>query len=114
MVVENFVLTELIKQMSWSETMPRLYHFRTESGDEVDFVLETRDGRVAGIECKANSLVRGPSKGLQVLKELAGKKFHRGIVLYSGSHILCLDKKIDAVPISALGETSSRPAPKLI
>ena len=104
---ENFVLMELMKQISWSETSPGLYHFRTENGDEVDFVLEARDGRIVGIECKANSLARGASKGLHALKELTGKKFHRGIVLYVGSHIIGIDKNIEAVPVSALWGTFS-------
>ena len=113
MVYENFVLMELIKQISWSEYKPRLYHFRTENGDEVDIVLEGRDGRIVGIECKANSLARGASKGLQALKELTGKKFHRGIILYTGSHIIGIDKDIEAVPVSALWGTSSGAAPIL-
>ena len=112
-IYENFVLMELIKQISWSETSPRLYHFRTENGEEVDFVLEAPDGRIVGIECKANSLARGASKGLQTLKELTGKKFHRGIVLYVGSHIIGIDKDIDAVPVSVLWETFSGAAPAL-
>lgn len=113
MTYENFVLMELLKQISWSETRPRLYHFRTENGEEVNFVLEGGDGRIVGIECKANSLAGGASKGLQTLKELTGKKFHRGIVLYVGSHIVGIDKNIDAVPVSALWGTSSGAAPAL-
>ena len=112
-IYENFVLMELIKQISWSETNPRLYHFRTENGEEVDMVLEARDGRIVGIECKATSLVRGVSKGLQTLRELTGKKFHRGIVLYVGSHVIGIDKDIEAVPISSLWEISSGAAPAL-
>jgi uncharacterized protein len=87
-------------------------------GSKVNFrhfvVLERCDGRIVGIECKANSLARGASKGLQVLKELTGEKFHRGIVLYVGSHIIGIDKNIEAVPVSALWETSSRIAPALL
>lgn len=113
MVYENFVLMELMKQITWSETAPRLYHFRTENGEEVDFVLEARDGRIVGIECKANSLAHGTSKGLQTLKELTGKKFHRGVVLYVGSHIFGIDRDIEAVPVSALWETSSGAAKQL-
>lgn len=114
MTYENFVLMELIKQISWSKTKPRLYHFRTESGDEVDFVLEARDGRIVGIECKANALARGASQGLKVLKELTGKNFHRGVVLYVGSHVIGLENDIEAAPVSTLWETSSGPAPALL
>jgi uncharacterized protein len=31
-IVENFVMMELVKQLTWSETRANLYHFRTASG----------------------------------------------------------------------------------
>jgi predicted AAA+ superfamily ATPase len=105
-VIENFVVMELIKQLSWSDTRAKLFHFRTLNGQEVDFVLEAADGRIVGIECKAGSAVRQESlKGLLALKELAGKKFHRGIVLYSGTHVIGVAEDMQAVPIPALWET---------
>jgi predicted AAA+ superfamily ATPase len=113
MVYENFVLMELIKQISWSEIAPRIYHFRTENGEEVDFVLESADGRIVGIECKTSTLAKNASKGLQKLRELTGAKFHRGIILYTGSHVIGVDKDILAVPVSALWETNKGAAPAL-
>jgi hypothetical protein len=38
-VFENFVVMELLKQISWSDLRRQLYHFLTESGQEVDIVL---------------------------------------------------------------------------
>ena len=52
-VVENFVIMELKKQISWSDTKPAMLHFRTQAGQEVDVVLEDRAGRVVGIEIKS-------------------------------------------------------------
>lgn len=52
-VLEDFVLMELRKQCSWSAIMPELFYWRTVSGQEVDFVLEDRTGKVVGIEVKA-------------------------------------------------------------
>lgn len=103
-VYENFVFMELKKQAEWSEIRPRLFHFRTlETGYEVDFVLEAQDGRIVGIECKASSTVSDDSfKGLRVLKEQAGKKFHRGVVLYTGSHVLQFAEDMTAMPVSSL------------
>ncbi len=114
MVFENFVVMELIKQISWSKIRPRIYHFRTESGHEVDIVLETGDGRIVGIECKSGMKINSDSfRGLRTLKELTGKKFHRGIVLYPGADVLSFEKDFQAVPVSALWETSSGAAPAL-
>ncbi len=113
-VFENFVIMELTKQLSWSRIKAKLYHFRTESGQEVDIVLEAADGRLVAIECKgAITLGADAFKGLKVLKELTGKKFHRGIVLYLGSETLPFAKDFEAVPVSALWETSSGAAPAL-
>lgn len=39
---------ELLKQVSWSDDVVTASYFRTRDGDEVDLVLESWDGRVAG------------------------------------------------------------------
>jgi len=49
-MVENFVLMELARQLTWNDERAGLFHFRTRDGVEVDAVLETPDGRVVGIE----------------------------------------------------------------
>jgi predicted AAA+ superfamily ATPase len=114
LVFENFVMMELIKQVSWSDTQPDLYHFRTEQMEEVDIVLEAPDGRIVGIECKCASTMSSDSfKGLKALKELAGKKFKRGIVLYPGDQIVSFGEDFQAVPVSALWETTSGASPSL-
>lgn len=106
---------ELLKQASWSQSQPSLYHFRTvDNSYEVDFVLEAPDGKIVGIECKASSEVNASSfKGIKFLKENAGDRFHRGIVLYTGSNTLAFDNDLTALPVSALWETASEAAPIL-
>jgi predicted AAA+ superfamily ATPase len=114
MVFENFVLMELVKQISWSETRPQIYHFRTaDTKHEVDFVLESGDGRIVGIECKSSSTVDQSSfNGLRALANQAGKKFHKGIVLYTGTNVLMFDENLLALPISALWEIQSGNSPE--
>jgi predicted AAA+ superfamily ATPase len=114
-VFENFIFMELLKQTAWSDLRPRLYHYRTgDSRYEVDMVLEARDSRVVGIECKVSSSVAKDNfKGLYALKEDAGDKFVRGIVLYTGSNTLQFDKDMYAMPVSALWEVVSKAAPPL-
>lgn len=116
LVFENFVFMELLKQASWSELCPRLYHFRTaDTRHEVDFLLESSDGRVVGVECKASSNVDHDSfKGLRVLAEQAGNKFHRGVVIYNGSNVLAFAENLYAIPVSALWKITSGEAPKLV
>jgi predicted AAA+ superfamily ATPase len=113
-VFENFVVMEIIKQMSWSEAQPRIFHFRTEAGQEVDIVLERADGKIVGIECKSSSSIDAHTfKGLRALKEITGNKFHRGIVLYTGNNNLTVGDGLEALPISELWETTAGAAPRL-
>jgi len=103
-LLENFVLMELIKQTGWSERVrTRLYHFRTADGREVDAVLEDQSGRVAGVEVKASvSLGRNDFRGLEALRDAAGQRFHRGVVLYGGDQDLTFGPGLHALPLPSL------------
>jgi len=102
-VVENFVATELLKLLSFSELRANLLHFRTSDGKEVDFILERPDGTLAGIEVKTSTRVdTGAFKGLRELQEATGNDLQCGIVLYAGKDIVPFGEKLFAVPLSAL------------
>lgn len=102
-VLENFVIMELKKQLSWNRTKAQLFHFRTQTGQEVDIVLEDLSGRVIGIEVKsAASVAADDFKGLRLLHETVGKRFVRGIVLYAGSECIPFGSQFQALPINAL------------
>jgi predicted AAA+ superfamily ATPase len=84
-VVETFAVGEVLKQLSWSNELVTASHFRTRDGDEVDLVLETWDGRVAGVEIKAGTQIRDTDlNGLRILRERLGDKFVAGVVLNLG------------------------------
>ncbi len=102
--LENFVVMEIIKQLSWSDLYLKPYHFSIHRGSEVDLVLEDRAGGLYGIEIKsAASLQNSDFNGLIKLSELAGSKFKRGIVLYTGEQYLGgFGDNLQAVPISAV------------
>jgi len=94
---------ELKKLALASELRPSLFHLRTVKQLEVDFVLEARGGDVVGIEVRSSTTVRPEdANGLRFLKELAGEKFRRGIVLYRGRTVEPLTRDIAAWPIDAL------------
>jgi predicted AAA+ superfamily ATPase len=99
----NFVIMELIKQITWSSTKPQIFHFRTLTGQEVDIVLEDRAGKLVGIEVKASSTVTAQDfKGLRALAETTGKRFYRGVVLYTGTESLPFGPGLYAIPVNAL------------
>jgi uncharacterized protein len=102
-LLENFVVIELRKQAGWSKTRPRMLHFRTHAGEEVDVVLEAPSGEVVGIEVKAAASVTAADfKGLRAFAELAGSRFRRGIILYTGAEVVPFAKNLHAVPIQSL------------
>ena len=102
-ILENFVVTELKKQVTWNKTAANLYHFRTSSQEEFDVILELGDGRIIGIEVKATSTVTSRDiKGLSYLQEQLKDRLHRGIVLYAGNESVPLGRAISALPISSL------------
>ncbi len=104
-ILENFVVMELKKQATWSNTKLNQYHFRTSGGDEVDIILEDRAGNIVGIEIKSSEQVNADDfKGLKTLQNKVGNKFIRGIVLYTGSKYMPFDKDLCVLPVNALWE----------
>jgi len=100
-LVETFVLTELLKHLAFSAQRLRLWHYRTQTNIEVDFILENRLGHIAGIEVKASATVDGKDfKGLRHLQETESTIFQRGIVLYAGRELVPFGENLWAVPLS--------------
>ncbi|MFZ0801500.1 MAG: ATP-binding protein [Terriglobales bacterium] len=105
-VLENFVLMELRKQASWSETQPQFFYWRTVSGQEVDIVLENSAGQLAGIEVKASATLNGGDvRGLRALASVAGRRWIRGVVLYAGTEVVPFAGNLHGVPVSHLWAT---------
>ncbi len=101
-VLENFVIMELVKQAGLATVGPRAYHHRA-GRDEVDMVLESRDGRLVGIEVKAGaSLGRSDWRPLEKLRDATGQRFTCGVVFYTGAHTIPLSDRLWAVPVSGL------------
>ncbi|MFE2444010.1 ATP-binding protein [Streptomyces melanosporofaciens] len=106
-MLENFVVMELARQLTWSEQQGRLFHYRTKDKVEVDAVIETPRGDVIGIEVKAGATVRTEDlSGLRNLANLLGDRFVAGYVLYTGQQTLPFGDRIRALPIDALWQLS--------
>ncbi|HEY1916573.1 MAG TPA: ATP-binding protein [Streptosporangiaceae bacterium] len=102
-ILENFVVMELARQLTWSEERARLFHYRTKDKLEVDAVLETPDGRVVAVEVKAGATIRAEDlAGLRSLAHNLGDKFVAGYVLYTGHQALSFGDRIKALPMDAL------------
>lgn len=102
-VFENFVATELLKQLSNKHGRITLSHFRTGDNKEVDFVLENSSGHLVAIEVKKRDNVQAVDfYGLETLQLLAQEDFICGVVLYTGKEVVPFSKKLWAVPVSML------------
>jgi len=102
-LLETFVACELLRQLSWHEGRINLHHFRTHAGEEVDWVLERADGALVGVEVKlAAQVTHDDFKGLRALRDLAPRRFQRGVILYSGETPVAFGKDLHAVPLGML------------
>lgn len=100
---ENFVAGEIAKQATWCESQVRLHHFRTAGGREVDIVIESKAGDVAGIEAKlAVAPTERDFSGLAHLRDQLGNRFASGVLVHTGSDTLPFGDRLWAVPVSAL------------
>jgi len=104
-VLENFVVSEVLKQCSWAKERIDAYHFRTQNGEEVDLILQDRRGHLVGIEVKASATVsRNDFKGLLTFRDISKERFSSGIVLYTGDTIIPFGENLWAIPLQALWE----------
>lgn len=102
-LLENFVFSELDKQLGWARTRATLHHYRSHGGDEVDFLLEDARGRIAAIEVKASASVSTSDVApIRKLSAELGERFVRGVVLYAGREVVPFARNVHALPLSAL------------
>ena len=102
-LLESFVYAEIVKLASFGSGRYVFSHFRTREGQEVDLVIEDRRGRIVGIEVKASATVRADDfKGLKLLREAAGEKFVRGVVLHDHDQVVPFGENLQTAPVSAL------------
>ena len=102
-LLETFAIGEILKQASWSDAPVGSGHFRTQSGDEVDLVLERDDGQVVAFEIKAGSRISTDDlHGLRHLKDRLGNRLEEAILLYTGVHAYTHASGVTVLPLSHL------------
>lgn len=103
MLFETFVIMEIVKQATWSNTPVELFFYRDTGKREVDLVIESASGEVVGLEVKlAATASPSDAYGLRLLRDKLGRRFKAGVVVYSGEHTLPLGERIWAMPVRGL------------
>ena len=96
---ETFVVGELLKQVSWTDDIASVGHWRTHDGQEADLVIERTDGSIIAFEVKAASRVdRRDARGLRALRETLGDGFLAGFVISTGEMSYRLEDRICVIP----------------
>lgn len=95
---ESYVAAELLKWIRTQQADAQLFYYRTRSGLEVDFLLQTPRGLLA-IEVKGRTKVeRSDFSTMKRLAEKLGKRWLGGMVLYRGDRIDEVEPAYWAVP----------------
>lgn len=109
-ILENFVASELTKQLARPEALGTLGHWATYDGRTVEFVIEQADGRLAAAAVKpAETVVAHDFSAIQALRAMAGPRFVRGVVLYLGARTVSFGNDLHALPLSSLWMLGAKP-----
>lgn len=102
-VIENFVVLELLKQISWNDLNIQMFHYRDYVQGEIDIVLEGPGGDLVAIEIKSSeTIAKDDFKHLKMFQESVKEKFLHGFVLYAGNMSVSFGEKLTALPITSL------------
>jgi len=102
-LLETFLFSEVMKQVSWLDESCTLHYYRDKDQDEVDIVVESESGAIVGLEIKAAATVSaGDFRGLRKLSEALGQNFKLGLVLYDSENTVPFGDNMFAAPISCL------------
>jgi len=103
-VFENFIATEIMKAAKSAGPFS-VSHFNPvqNQGKEVDFVIESSDGKIIGIEVKLDSTINEKDwANMNALRETVGTRFVKGVIIYTGTELIPVSRNIWAVPVNYL------------
>jgi predicted AAA+ superfamily ATPase len=101
-IFETAVLAELVKGLGGRGIDPEVYFWRTSTGAEVDFVVDTGSVLVP-IEVKTSATPRpAMAAGIVAFRELLGAKAAPGYVVHAGEVRLPLAPGVTALPFAEL------------
>ena len=102
-IVESWVYNQIAPLLDINPDYS-ISQYRDSRKREIDFVVESDDDSILGIEVKCGSAIgKGDFDHLAWFRDnLVGQRRFIGIVLYTGSHTLPFGKQLYAVPMGAI------------
>ena len=98
--VETWVASELLKLLSVSDPRFQLYFWRTQAGQEVDFLVE-RGGKLVSIEVKwGHRISDSDAANLERCAQDLKDQVLFSIILYGGTEIVPLGPRLLGIPFS--------------
>jgi hypothetical protein len=96
--LENLVLLDLLVWREGRAEPAEVLHWRTVTGEEVDFVVETRQGLLP-VEVKATATPRlSDAAGLRAFRREYGRRSRAGLLLHAGEEVRWLTEDVLAAP----------------
>ena len=101
-IMETAVVGEILRRLRGRGIMPRVYHWRTTAGSEVDLLVEV-DGRIVPVEIKQGATPH-PRMARHVLglRRDLGPDTHPGFIIHGGDVRLPLGEGVRALPFGEL------------
>jgi hypothetical protein len=95
---ENYIASELMKFIRTNRLDVKLFFYRTRSGMEIDFILETKNGIIALEVKNRDSVSKSDFTNIKRLADAAGKAWLGGLVIYRGNKIQQYAHGLWAIP----------------
>ena len=101
-IMETAVLAEIVKTLTHRGMDPQVYFWRTSTGAEVDFVVESA-GKLVPIEVKLSATPRPAfAASIKTFQDDFGDKAMAGYVVHPGNIRLPLGAHVTALPFAEL------------
>ena len=101
--LETFVVNEILREASWTDSAGSVGQWRQDDNTEVDLVVEGFDGGIVGFEIKASRRMESSDlKGLRRLRDIVGDSFIAGVMLYTGARSYTYEDRLHVMPIDRL------------
>jgi predicted AAA+ superfamily ATPase len=101
-LLENLVLAQLLAWREVELPRPQIFYWRTASGAEVDFVIESHQGLLP-IEMKASPRVRPEDvRSVEMFLDEHRQAARIGLLVYGGTEIVPVTPRVLAAPVGAV------------